>query len=133
MRIVTGLKFVIMRSARLLGYRTRTSTEGCTSRPGIQRTSGWLCRTASLFDGGRGEAEWRDGTEIGRRLVTGPSAESVELGDNADVGLTLRHHLDLGWPEVDVVGFLEGCSGTYATASSRPWRMRSAAGSALLW
>lgn len=80
-----------------------------------------------------GRGEWRDGTEIGRWLVTGPSAESVELGDNADVGLTLRHHLDLGWPEVDVVGFLEGCSGTYATASSRPWRMRSAAGSALLW
>jgi hypothetical protein len=43
--------------------------------------------------------------------VSGPNADSVELDDNADVGLTLRHHLELGSPEVDVVGFLEGLLG----------------------
>ena len=48
-----------------------------------------------------GPGEWSDGAEIGRWLVAGHNAESVELGDNADVGLTLRHHLELGWPEVD--------------------------------
>ena len=52
-----------------------------------------------------------NGAEIGRWLVSGPNAESVELGDNADVGLTLRYHLELGWPEVDVVGFLSGLHG----------------------
>ena len=52
-----------------------------------------------------------NGAEIGRWLVCGPDAESVELGDNADVGLTLRYHLELGWPEVDVVGFLSGLHG----------------------
>lgn len=56
-----------------------------------------------------GPGEWSDGAEIGRWLVAGYNAESVELGDNADVGLTLRHHLELGWPAVDVVGFLTGC------------------------
>ena len=62
--------------------------------------------------------EWRpglggrtNGAEIGRWLVSGPNAETVELGDNADVGLTLRYHLELGWPEVDVVGFLSGRHG----------------------
>ena len=34
------------------------------------------------------------------------SGEAVEPGDNADVGLTLRYHLELGWIGVDVVGFL---------------------------
>ena len=43
-----------------------------------------------------GPGEWSDGAEIGRWLVTGHNAESVALGDNADVGLTLRHHLELG-------------------------------------
>lgn len=58
-----------------------------------------------------GAGQWSDGAEIGRWLVAGHNAESVELGDNADVGLTLRHHLELGWPEVDVVGFLTGLLG----------------------
>ena len=58
-----------------------------------------------------GSGERSNGAEIGRWLVSGPNAESVELGDNADVGLTLRHHLELGWPEVGVVGFLAGLLG----------------------
>ena len=58
-----------------------------------------------------GTGEWCDGAEIGRWQVSGPNAESVELGDNADVGLTLRYHLELGWPEVDVGGFLAGLLG----------------------
>src|SRR5438270_1932888 len=48
-----------------------------------------------------GPGERGSGADIGRWLVSGPNAESGELGDSADAGLVLPYRLELGWPEVD--------------------------------
>ncbi|MGB2757231.1 MAG: hypothetical protein WBD02_06165 [Acidimicrobiia bacterium] len=53
-----------------------------------------------------GGGEWSDGAEIGRWIVSGPNAETVKLGDNAAVGLTLRYYEEQGWVGVDVADLL---------------------------
>jgi hypothetical protein len=58
-----------------------------------------------------GTGDWIHGGVVGTWLLDGDSAETVTFGAYASVELGLRHHLDLGWHNHEVGGFLHGLVG----------------------